>query len=80
MSDLYWGTAAAAVFAMLFSASVTTEERSPEHGDREHPTEVCEAFPWDVPIEQSLMEDVVVRRGGHMQGLQRQWMPRPRKW
>jgi hypothetical protein len=58
MSDRY--RAAVAVGVLLFMAA-QAGANGPGRGDAVRPNELCEAFPWDVPVEQSFTAAAILR-------------------
>jgi hypothetical protein len=57
----------AVAFGLLFSPGAQAQERTTGGGGQSRPVELCEAFPWDVPVEQSFTVASVLRwrRGEH---------------
>jgi hypothetical protein len=80
MSNKFWLTAAILVPGLLRVPFVLAEEAVPRHGRPEPPIEVCEAFPWDVPVEQSFTAESVMRwrRAMQEQGARQTAMALPR--
>jgi hypothetical protein len=61
LSNKFWLSAAILVPGLLCAPCVLADETVPGHGRAEPPIEVCEAFPWDVPVEQSFTAESVMR-------------------
>ena len=54
-------TAAILVPGLLCAPYVQADEAVSGRGRPKPPTELCEAFPWDVPVEQSFTTESVMR-------------------
>ena len=61
MSNKFWVTAAILGSGLPGAPCVLADETVPRHRRPEPPTELCEAFPWDVPVEQSFTTESVMR-------------------
>ena len=61
MSNKFWVIAAILVPDLLCAPCVLADETLGRHGRPEQPIEVCEAFPWDVPVEHSFTAESVMR-------------------
>ena len=61
MSNKFWLTAAILVPSLLRAPCVRADEAVSGRGRPTPPIELCEAFPWDVPIEQSFTTESVMR-------------------
>lgn len=61
MSNKFWLTAAILVPGLLGAPCVQADEAVPGRGRPKPPTELCEAFPWDVSVEQSFTTESVMR-------------------
>ena len=58
MTERIW---MAAMVGLLLSAAVHTAATAAGRPTQDPRTEVCEAFPWDVPVEQSFTPAAVLR-------------------
>jgi len=69
----------AVAIGLLFS--VGAQAQQPGHTAERQPAELCEAFPWDVPVEHSFSVDSVLRwrqaSGNPMQAEQRVPLAQP---
>lgn len=61
MSNKFWVTVAILVPCLLSAPCVQADEAASGRGRPKPPTELCEAFPWDVPVEQSFTTESVMR-------------------
>jgi hypothetical protein len=62
MPNLIW---IAVAFALLCSSGARAEEVTPSGAPHRQPAEICEAFSWDVPVEQSFTPESVLRWREH---------------
>ena len=61
MSEELWVTAAILVFGWLCPAQAQSDAIVTRQSGPNPPIELCEAFPWDVTVEQSLTAESVSR-------------------
>jgi hypothetical protein len=61
MSNKFKMIAAVLVRGLVCAPCVLAGEAGSGHRGADPPTEVCEAFPWDVPVEQSFSVESVMR-------------------
>jgi hypothetical protein len=61
MSNKFRVIAAILVRGLVCAPCVLAGEAAPDHRRPDPPIEVCEAFPWDVPVEQSFSAESVLR-------------------
>jgi len=77
MSNKFWVTAAILVPGLLCAPWVRANDTMSRHGRSEPPIEVCESFPWDVPVEQSFTAESVSR---WRRAIQEQRSEQPKKF
>lgn len=56
-----WMTAAVLVAGLVSGPRVEAGDSMSRGSRPEPPVEICEAFPWDVPVEQSFTAELVLR-------------------
>jgi hypothetical protein len=61
MSNKFNVIAVILVRGLVCAPCALAGEAGPGHRRADPPTEVCEAFPWDVPVEQSFSAESVMR-------------------
>jgi hypothetical protein len=61
MSNQFWPAAAILVPGLLCASCAQADESVSRRARPEPPIEICEAFPWDVPVEQSFTAKSVMR-------------------
>jgi hypothetical protein len=74
MPNLIWIAVPA---ALLFSSGAQAEEVTLGGAPHRRPAEICEAFSWDVPVEQSFTPESVLRWRQHARSHERYSTPNP---